>query len=77
MRELNVQEVEQVSGGYLPLIQFGAALVRHHTSKKLTQAITTRVATPNATYQAAKQLDEGVSIPDTQESPLPQQNRAF
>ena len=54
MRELNVNEIEQVNGGLLPLLGFGLAVVSHAGARTVVGYFLTRASSLLAGYELAK-----------------------
>lgn len=56
-RELTADEIDQVSGGILPVIAVVLSIATHHAVRTVGQYFITRALTIYATYEGAKYVD--------------------
>lgn len=56
MRELDMREVEAVSGGIMPIIGFGAAMAGHYMVRTAGAYAVSRLGTISGTYGLATYL---------------------
>ena len=54
MRELNVNEIEQVNGGIVPIVGFVAAMGGHMMARSMAGYVISRVSTVTAAYGLAE-----------------------
>ena len=59
MRELNVNEIEQVSGGIVPVIGAVAAIASHAMARSFASYVVSRVGTITAGYGLAEYFGGG------------------